>query len=105
MPYYVHGVNIGLTTVTVTAVADGYAAGIATVMVEVLDTLRIETDSDMLSLEEGDSTQVSVSVNRIAASEVTINVEAPEGLSVSASELTFSSSPDPQSYHGDGSRG
>ena len=97
VPYYVHGVNIGLTTVTVTAVADGYAAGTATVMVEVVDTLRIETDSDMLSLEEGDNTQISVSLNRIAASEVTINVEAPEGLSVSASELTFSrSSPDPK---------
>ena len=95
--FEVHGVNIGMTTVTVTAVADGYAAGTATVMVEVLDTLRIETDSDMLSLEEGDNTQVSVSVNRIAASEVTINVEAPEGLSVSPSELTFSrSSPDPK---------
>ena len=95
--FEVHGVNIGMTTVTVTAVADGYAAGTATVMVEVVDTLRIETDSDMLSLEEGDNTQVSVSVNRIAASEVTINVEAPEGLSVSPSELTFSrSSPDPK---------
>ena len=95
--YYVVGVNIGMTTVTVTAEADGYAAGTATVMVEVLDTLRVEADSDMLSLEEGDNTQVSVSVNRIEGSEVTINVEAPPGLSVSPSELTFSrSSPDPK---------
>ena len=95
--YYVDGINIGMTTVTVTAEADGYAVGTATVMVEVVDTLRIETDLDRLSLEEGDSAQISVSVNRIEGSEVTINVEAPEGLSVSPSELTFSSSsPDPK---------
>ena len=48
-------------------------------MVEVVDPLRIETNSDMLSLEEGDNTQVSVSVNRIEGSEVTINLEAPPG--------------------------
>ena len=97
LPIEVHGVNIGMTTVTVEAVADGHAET-ATVMVEVVDTLSIETDSDRLSLVEGgDGTQLSVSVNRIEGSEVTINVEAPPGLSVSASELTFSSSsPDPK---------
>ena len=97
LPIEVHGVNIGMTTVTVEAVADGHAET-ATVMVEVVDTLRIETDSDRLSLVEGgDGTQLSVGVNRIEGSEVTINLEAPPGLSVSASELTFSSSsPDPK---------
>ena len=97
LPIEVHGVNIGMTTVTIEAVADGHAET-ATVMVEVVDTLRIETDSDRLSLVEGgDGTQLSVGVNRIEGSEVTINIEAPPGLSVSASELTFSSSsPDPK---------
>ena len=97
LPIEVHGVNIGMTTVTIEAVADGYAET-ATVMVEVVDPLRIETNPTMLSLAEGgDSTQISVSVSRIEGSEVTINIEAPPGLSVSASELTFSrSSPDPK---------
>ena len=69
----------------------------AEVVINALIPLSIEATPGTFDLTEGESTQISVSVSRIEGSEVTINVEAPEGLSVSASELTFSSSsPDPK---------
>ena len=88
----VRGDEIGRTTLTITAEADGYETERATVGVEVLDSLRIEVDPDMLSLmEDGVGKEIRVRPNLIRGdvSTVTINIDAPEDLTVSASSLEF----------------
>ena len=49
----VSGNAIGDTTLTITAEAEGYTSATTTVSIEVLDSLRIEADTDRLSLVEG----------------------------------------------------
>ena len=90
----VNGVGTGMTTLTITAMADGYANEKATVIVEVLDPLRIDVDTNSLSLVEGgDSTQISVRLNRIDAARdtvtVTINLQEGSELTVVPSSLEF----------------
>ena len=97
----VRGDNIGDTTLTIEAEAEGYTNATTTVSIEVLDSLRIEADTDRLSLVEGgDGAELRVGLNRIDAGRgsVTVMIE-PEGsgLTVSESSLTFSSSLGPQS--------
>ena len=90
----VRGVNIGRTTLTITAEEDGYETERATVSVEVLDILRIEVP-DMLTVTEGGTMDISVRLNRIEADNVTVRVTIQlegSGLTVSESSLTFSSS-------------
>ena len=84
----VRGVNIGRTTLTITAEADGYTSETAIVSVMVLDLLRIEVP-DMLTVTEGGTMDISVGLNRIGVDEVTVNIVAAEGLSVMPSSLTF----------------
>ena len=92
----VRGDNIGDTTLTIEAEAEGYTSSTTTVSIEVLDLLRIEADTDRLSLVEGGANaELSVNLNRIDAGRgsVTVMIE-PEGsgLTVSESSLTFNSS-------------
>ena len=98
MTIEVIGNAIGDTILTITAEAEGYTSATTTVSVEVLDSLRIEVDTDRLSLVEGgDDAELRVSLNRIDTArgevEVMINPD-PEAseLTVSPSALTFSSS-------------
>ena len=91
----VRGDNIGDTTLTIEATAEGYTSATTTVRVVVLDLLRIKVDTDRLSLMEmegGASTRINVSLNRIDADrgevEVSINLEG-SGLAVSTTLLTF----------------
>ena len=94
----VSGVGIGRTTLTITASADGYAIGTATVMVDVLNRFRIGAMPARFNLAEGSSRTISVSLTLIEANTtVTVNIAATTGLSVMPSSLTFSSSsPEPQ---------
>ena len=90
----VRGNNIGDTTLTMTAEAEGYTSPTRTVSIEVLDLLRIEADTDRLSLVEGgDSTELRVSLNRIDADSgtvtVTINLQLGSELTVVPSSLEF----------------
>ena len=90
----VRGDNIGDTTLTMTAEAEGYTSPTRTVSIEVLDLLRIEADTDRLSLVEGgDSTELRVSLNRIDADSgtvtVTINLQLGSELTVVPSSLEF----------------
>ena len=76
-----------------TAEAEGYTSATTTVSIEVLDLLRIEVDTDRLSLMEGgDGAELRVGLNRIDASrdevEVRIDLEG-SGLTVSSPVLTF----------------
>ena len=84
---------IGDTTLTIEAEAEGYTSATTTVSIEVLDLLRIEVDTDRLSLMEGgDGAELRVGLNRIDASrdevEVRIDLEG-SGLTVSSPVLTF----------------
>ena len=92
----IRGGNVGNTILTIEATAEGYTSAITTVSVEVLDRLRIEVDTDRLSLVEGgDNTELRVSLNRIDAARDTVTVMIePEGsgLTVRESSLTFSRS-------------
>ena len=88
------GNAIGDTILRIEATAEGYTSAITTVSVEVLDSLRIEADTDRLSLMEGgDSTELSVSLNRIDAGRgtvtVTINLQEGSELTVMPSSLEF----------------
>ena len=47
------GDNVNMTMLRIEAAAEGYTSEITTVSVEVLDSLRIEVDTDSLSLMEG----------------------------------------------------
>ena len=89
----VRGVVIGTTALTIAASAVGYETETTSVSVVVLDLLRIKAEPASLSLVEmvgGDSTQISVSLNRIEVDEVTVNIAATTGLSVMPSLLRFS---------------
>ena len=102
MTIAVNGVTIDDTTLRIKAEADGYETEITSVSVMVLDSLRIEVDTDRLSLVEGGANaELSVSLNRIDASRdtVTVTIKPEEsGLTVSPPVLTFSrSSLGPQS--------
>ena len=89
----VSGVNIGGTTLTITASADGYATEEVAVSVVVQDLLRIEAMPATFNLAEGSSRTISVSLTLIEANTtVTVNIAATTGLSVMPSSLTFSSS-------------
>ena len=91
----VRGNNIGATTLTITAEAEGYTSATTTVSIEVLDSLRIKAMPTTFELAEDASTQISVRVNRIDAARDTVTVTIkPEGsgLTVSPSSLTFSRS-------------
>ena len=91
----VMGLKTGRTTLTITAEEEGYTSETAIVSVMVLDPLRIEVVPATFDLTEGESRQISVSLNRIDADRdtvtVTINLEDPDGsgLTVSASSLMF----------------
>ena len=90
------GNAIGDTTLTIAAEAAGHARETTRVSVEVLDILRIEVDTDRLSLvEDGANAEIRVSLNRIDADrgevEVRIDLER-SGLTVSSPSLTFSRS-------------
>ena len=90
----VRGDEIGRTTLTITAEADGHEMETTSVSVEVLDILRIEVP-DMLTVTEGSTQAISVSLNRIEADNVTVRVTIQSegsGLTVNRSLLTFSSS-------------
>ena len=90
----VRGDEIGRTTLTITAKADGHEMETTSVSVEVLDILRIEVP-DMLTVTEGSTQAISVSLNRIEADNVTVRVTIQSegsGLTVNRSLLTFSSS-------------
>ena len=87
------GDNVNMTMLRIEAAAEGYTSEITTVSVEVLDSLRIEVDTDSLSLMEGGaSTELSVSLNRIDAGRgsvtVTINLQDDSELTVSSPLLT-----------------
>ena len=90
----VSGVGIGRTTLTIEASADGYATETATVIVEIQNRFRIAAMPDMLSLvEDGASTEISVSLNRIDTDSgtvtVTINLQEGSELTVMPSSLEF----------------
>ena len=93
----VRGDRSGTTTLTITAEAAGYTSATTSVSVEVApEPLRIAATPVRVSLVEmegGDSTQISVNLNRIEAGRdtVTVTIELEgSGLSVSPSSLTFS---------------
>ena len=91
----VRGDNIGDTTLTIEAEAEGYTSATTTVSIEVLDLLRIKAMPATFELAEDASTQIRVSLNRIDAARDTVTVTIkPEGsgLTVSPSSLTFSRS-------------
>ena len=89
----VSGVGIGRTTLTIEASADGHAIETATVIVEVQNRFRIAATPDMLSLVEGNSTPLSVSLSRIDTNNgtvtVTINLQEGSELTVMPSSLEF----------------
>ena len=92
----VRGNTIGDTTLRIAAEAAGHARETTRVSVEVLDILRIEVDTDRLSLvEDGANAEIRVSLNRIDADrgEVEVRIDLEEsGLTVSSPSLTFSRS-------------
>ena len=83
---------IGVTTLKITARADGYETETVIVTVEALSRLRIEAPVTF-DLTERESTQISVRLTRIEAGIDTVILEiAPEegsGLTVDPSSLTF----------------
>ena len=82
----VSGGNVGITTVTITAEADGYTSATASVRVEVVESLRIAAVPARVDLVAGgDSTQISVSVSRVVGGSVTVGIAATDGLSVPSS--------------------
>ena len=83
------GAVIGDTTLTITAAAEDYITETTLVSVVVLDTLRVEAEPTIFTLTEDESTQINVSLTRIEASDVTVNIEATGGLGVSPLSLTF----------------
>ena len=78
----VRGDNIGDTTLTIEAEAEGYTSATTTVSVEVLDSLRIVTDPlGTFDLEEGSTQAISVSLSRIEAGRENVMVTIkPEGI-------------------------
>ena len=91
----VRGDNIGDTTLTIEAEAEGYTSATTKVSIEVLDLLRIKAMPATFELAEDASTQIRVSLNRIDAARDTVTVTIkPEGsgLTVSPSSLMFSRS-------------
>ena len=92
----IRGDNIGDTTLTITAKADGYAAETRLVNVMVLDRFRIEARPPTLDLAEGSTYAISVNLSRIEAVRdvtVTVTIMNPlegSGLTLSTSLLTFS---------------
>ena len=89
----VSGVGIGRTTLAITASADGYATETATVIVEVQNRFRIEASPVSVSLVEGASTPLRVSLSRIDTDSgtvtVTINLQEGSELTVIPSSLEF----------------
>ena len=81
---------VGVTTLKVTATADGYEQETVIVTVEALNRLRIEAPATF-DLTERESTQISVRLTRIAAGidTVMLEIEPGSGLTVSSSSLTF----------------
>ena len=92
----IRGDNIGDTTLTIEATADGYAAETRLVNVMVLDRFRIEARPPTLDLAEGSTYAISVNLSRIEAARdvtVTVTIMNPlegSGLTLSTSLLTFS---------------
>ena len=84
---------IGVTTLTITAKADGYETETVIVTVEVLSRLRIEVPATF-DLRERESTQISVGLTRIEVGRGTVTIDIVpvegSGLTVSPSSLTFS---------------
>ena len=91
----IRGGNIGDTTLTIEATADGYAAETRLVNVMVLDRFRIEARPPTLDLAEGSTYAISVNLSRIEADRdvtVTVTIMNPlegSGLTLSTSLLTF----------------
>ena len=85
----VRGVNIGRTTLTITAEADGYTSETASVRVDVLESLRIAATPVSVVLVQGASTQINVSVSRVVGASVTVDIDATDGLSVAPSSVTL----------------
>ena len=93
----VFGDRSGATTLTITADAVGYVSATTSVSVVVQDPLSIEVMPASVSLVEmgdGNSTEISVNLNRIEAGRdtvtVAINLQEGSELTVSPSSLTFS---------------
>ena len=76
------GGNVGITTLTITAEAEGYTSATTSVRVDVIESLRIAAEPDRVNLVAGASTQINVRVSRIEGSEVTVEIAASTGLRV-----------------------
>ena len=82
----VSGGNVGITTVTITAEADGYTSATASVRVEVVESLRIVARPPSVDLvADGASARIDVSVSRLIGGSVTVNIAATDGLRVPSS--------------------
>ena len=81
----VSGGNVGITTVTITAEADGYTSATASVEVEVIESLRIEAEPISFDLVQGASTEIRVRVSRVVGDSVRVDIAATEGLMVASS--------------------
>ena len=81
---------VGMTMLTITASADGYATEIATVMVEVQDRFHI-TAPATLDLTEGSSRTINVSLSRIpeGSGSVTVTINLQEGSELTVSPPSF----------------
>ena len=82
----VSGGNVGITTVTITAEADGYTSATASVRVEVVESLRIVAMPPSVDLvADGASARIDVSVSRLIGGSVTVDIAATDGLRVPSS--------------------
>ena len=82
----VSGGNVGITTVTITAEADGYTSATASVRVEVVESLRIVATPPSVDLvADGASARIDVSVSRLIGGSVTVDIAATDGLRVPSS--------------------
>ena len=71
----VSGGNVGITTVTITAEADGYTSATASVRVEVVESLRIVARPPSVDLvADGASARIDVSVSRLIGAAVTVAI-------------------------------
>ena len=81
------GVDIGDTTLTITARAAGYTDTMVSVAVEVVESLQIFATPASVDLVAGSSTEINVRVSRLLGASVTVEIVATTGLSVASSVL------------------
>ena len=85
------GVDIGDTTLTITARAAGYMSTTVSVVVEVVEvveSLRIFARPASVDLVAGASTEINVRVSRLLGESVTVDIVATTGLSVASTSVT-----------------